>query len=296
MIYKKLVDAYLPFAQKEFGFNNIPKINYIEDAQNAANPIGNTGYYNPATMEVFVYVTGRHPKDILRSVSHELVHHAQNCRGEFTPDVMEEAGEGYAQNSPRLRKMEIEANARGATGVRDSVDRGLYKNLFNQNENKQKGIKKMIDLDALTDAIMSNIMEKKDCGCGKSHKGMTCEQYAESKEEKPLDEWINDERYNLLMQRFGISEKKKAKNPGPYKTGMKKGYDDDGDGVPNRADKKPNDGSIKEKKLSKSETKEKERVVKGMKKSEEDFEERYPGKGKEVMYATATNIAKKGKK
>ena len=250
MIYKKLVDAYLPFAQKQFGFNNIPKINYIEDEENAANPIGNTGYYNPATMEVFVYVTGRHPKDILRSVSHELVHHAQNCRGEFTPDVMEEAGEGYAQNSPRLRKMEIEANARGATGVRDSVDIGLYNNVLNQNENKQKGTKKMIDLDALTDAIMNKIMEKKEsCKCGKSHKGMTCDEYAKKEElkesEVPLNTWLNDERYNLLMNRFGISEKKKVKNPGPYKTGMKKGYDDDGDGVPNRADKNPKDGSKK---------------------------------------------------
>lgn len=256
MIYKKLVDAYLPFAQKQFGFNNIPKINYIEDEQNAANPVGNTGYYNPATMEVFVYVTGRHPKDILRSVSHELVHHAQNCRGEFTPDVMEEAGEGYAQNSPRLRKMEIEANARGATGVRDSVDIGLYKNILNQNENKQKGTKKMIDLDALTDAIMNKIMEKKEsCKCGKSHKGMTCEEYAEKKEmkeqkesNKPLSDWLNDERYNLLMNRFGISEKKKTvKNPGPYIKGQraKAGVDDDGDGVPNRADKHPKDGSKK---------------------------------------------------
>jgi hypothetical protein len=76
-----------------------------------------------------------------------------------------------------------------------------------------------------------------------SGQGLTKEELKES--EKPLNTWLNDERYNLLMNRFGISEKKKAKNPGPYKTGMKKGYDDDGDGVPNRADKKPHDGSKK---------------------------------------------------
>jgi len=246
MIYKKLVDQYLPFAQKQLGFNNIPKINYIEDEQNAANPVGNTGFYNPATMEVSVYVTGRHPKDILRSVSHELVHHAQNCRGEFTPEVMGEAGEGYAQTSPILRNLEIKANADGNMLVRDWCDLGLYQ------ENKQKGTKTMIDLDALTNAIMNKIMEEKEsCKCGKSHKGMTCEEYSKKKKEeikeseKPLSTWLNDERYSLLMNRFGISEKKKAKNPGPYKTGMKKGYDDDGDGVPNRADKKPHDGSKK---------------------------------------------------
>ena len=245
MIYKKLVDQYMPFAQKQFGFNNIPKINYIEDEDNASNPVGNTGHYNPATMEISVYVTGRHPKDILRSISHELVHHAQNCRGEFTPDVMGEAGEGYAQSSKALREKEIEANWKGNMGVRDFVDLGLYK------ENKQKGIKPMIDLDALTNAIMQKLMEEKSCKCGKSHKGMTCEEYSKKEKEeikeseKPLNTWLSDERYNLLMNRFGISEKKKAKNPGPYKTGMKKGYDDDGDGVPNRADKKPQDGSKK---------------------------------------------------
>jgi len=40
-----------------------------------------------------------------------------------------------------------------------------------------------------------------------------------------------------------------VKNPGPYKTGMKAGFDKDGDGVPNGADPKPNDGSIKENKI-----------------------------------------------
>tara|TARA_Y100000296_G_C5165732_1_gene254464 strand:- start:530 stop:1141 length:612 start_codon:yes stop_codon:yes gene_type:complete len=52
---------------------------------------------------------------------------------------------------------------------------------------------------------------------------------------------------------------------------------------------------IDEKQLSEPETKEKERLVKGMKKSADDFEERYPGRGEEVMYATATKMAKKRK-
>ena len=50
---------------------------------------------------------------------------------------------------------------------------------------------------------------------------------------------------------------------------------------------------INEKTLTSAETKEKERIVKSMKKSAGDFEKRYPGRGKEVMYATATKMAKK---
>ena len=50
---------------------------------------------------------------------------------------------------------------------------------------------------------------------------------------------------------------------------------------------------IDEKTLSTAETKEKERIVKSMKDKASDFEKRYPGRGKEVMYATATKMAKK---
>ena len=50
---------------------------------------------------------------------------------------------------------------------------------------------------------------------------------------------------------------------------------------------------IDEKTLTAAETKEKERLVKSMKDKEADFEKRYPGRGKEVMYATATKMAKK---
>jgi len=50
---------------------------------------------------------------------------------------------------------------------------------------------------------------------------------------------------------------------------------------------------LDEKTLTPAETKKKEEIVKSMKKSAGDFEKRYPGRGKEVMYATATKQAKK---
>ena len=50
---------------------------------------------------------------------------------------------------------------------------------------------------------------------------------------------------------------------------------------------------LDEKTLTPAETKKKEEIVKSMKKSASDFEKRYPGRGKEVMYATATKQAKK---
>ena len=45
--------------------------------------LGKTAYYDPAAHEVYLYIDGRHPKDVMRSLSHELVHHTQHGNGEF---------------------------------------------------------------------------------------------------------------------------------------------------------------------------------------------------------------------
>jgi hypothetical protein len=50
---------------------------------------------------------------------------------------------------------------------------------------------------------------------------------------------------------------------------------------------------IMERKLKKAEMNKREKYVKGMKKVKGDFEKRYPGRGEDVMYATASKMAKK---
>ena len=50
---------------------------------------------------------------------------------------------------------------------------------------------------------------------------------------------------------------------------------------------------LSERELTKPETKEKERIVKGMKKNKDDFKDRYGNDAEAVMYATATKNAKK---
>jgi len=59
------------------------------------------------------------------------------------------------------------------------------------------------------------------------------------------------------------------------------------------ADVRKEEFQIDEKTLTSAETKKKEELVKSMKKNKDSFEERYPGRGEEVMYATATKMAKK---
>jgi hypothetical protein len=72
-------------------------------------------------MEITIYVDGRHPKDIMRSFSHELVHHNQNENGEFA-NVVGQGGSNYAQTNPHLRKMEKEAYLKGNMCFRDWED------------------------------------------------------------------------------------------------------------------------------------------------------------------------------
>ena len=103
-MYEDLVNEFYPFAKKQLGFDQDPKINFIDDNENAQNPMGYTGHYDPSGMVITIYTTGRHPKDILRSLSHELVHHAQNCRGE---DLMVKTHDIDAD--PHLKNMEDEA-------------------------------------------------------------------------------------------------------------------------------------------------------------------------------------------
>jgi|TARA_R110002126_G_scaffold684_11_gene4230 hypothetical protein len=119
-ILKSLIKQFMPFAQKQIGFEDPPKLFLKHDAENGANPLGKTAFYEPSKMSITLYTTGRHPKDILRSLGHELVHHKQNCEGKF--DDVGEMGEGYAQTNPHLRQMEVEANRDGSMCLRDFED------------------------------------------------------------------------------------------------------------------------------------------------------------------------------
>ena len=103
----QIASDFFPYAQKRLGFDQPVTILLVSDEQNSLNPFGKTAHYDPNNMQIALYVDGRHPKDILRSLSHELVHHSQNCRGEFDGGMSTE--QGYAQKDPHLRKMEAEA-------------------------------------------------------------------------------------------------------------------------------------------------------------------------------------------
>jgi len=120
-LFKQLADDFMPYAQEYLGYDKPVDLELVSDPKNAKDPLGKTAYYDPNNMRITIFVDKRHVKDMLRSLGHELVHHAQNCRGEFNRDM--NVGEGYAQNDAHLRSMEEEAyRVGGGFLIRDWED------------------------------------------------------------------------------------------------------------------------------------------------------------------------------
>jgi len=129
-ILQPVVRKFLPFAKKRMGFDDAPSIYLRTDTENAKSIFGKTAHYDPGNKSIVLYVHNRHPKDVLRSLSHELVHHAQNCRGEF--DNTGDLEEGYAQKNPHLRDMEEEAYRVGNLVFRDFEDMMKEKTIYRE--------------------------------------------------------------------------------------------------------------------------------------------------------------------
>ena len=149
-----MAKKFYPYAQKYLGFDKPATIEYQSDPQNAQNPLGKTAHYEPDNYKVTLYVDGRHPKDLLRSLAHELVHHTQNCRGDLTPEKMGETGPGYAQSNSYMRGMEQEAYTKGNLCLRDWEDQHKKQTLQEQ--------KQMNNLDEMVESLVEGVMTELD--------------------------------------------------------------------------------------------------------------------------------------
>jgi len=110
---------YDHFHQK-IGFQKPPTVVFDSDPSNEANVLGKTAYYDPQTLEVHVFTDARHPKDMLRSIAHELIHHGQNLEGRL--DVGGYHGPGYYLKNDKLKDLEEEAMTNSAIYLREYED------------------------------------------------------------------------------------------------------------------------------------------------------------------------------
>lgn len=110
---------YNHFDQK-LSFNKPPTMVFDSDPSNQSNVLGKTAYYDPDSLQIHIYSDGRHPKDMLRSIAHELIHHQQNLEGRL--NVGGYHGEGYYLENKELKKLEQEAMLEGNAIMREWED------------------------------------------------------------------------------------------------------------------------------------------------------------------------------
>ena len=123
------VQGMYDYFDQKIGFNKPPTMIFDSDPGNQSNVLGKTAYYDPSTLEIHVYSDGRHPKDMLRSIAHELIHHRQNLEGRL--DVGGYHGEGYYLENEELKKLEHEAMLEGNAFMRE------YEDTLKRKENKE---------------------------------------------------------------------------------------------------------------------------------------------------------------
>ena len=124
MKFKQAFKELYQDAKEKYNIQQAPKVILRNDEKNADMLFGRTAFYQPETQTIVVYTTNRHPKDILRSYCHEMIHHVQNERGDLK--MGDASNPKYAQDDDHMRKMEMEAYLKGNLLLRDFEDNFKY--------------------------------------------------------------------------------------------------------------------------------------------------------------------------
>ena len=121
----------------------LPEIKINRDEANASNFFGKTAYYDPNVKEIVLFVEGRHPKDIVRSFVHEMIHHMQNLEGRLgnigttntneDDDLLEIEKEAYLKGNITFRNWEDNYKNKNkvmAEGRYDKISTQVSSDLF----------------------------------------------------------------------------------------------------------------------------------------------------------------------
>jgi len=117
-VLDKIAELTLYMREKGYNIDPVPGITIIDDdMENAGEFLGKTAYYNPINKSITLYTYGRHPKDIVRSYAHEMIHHIQNLEGRLgdvsTTNTLED---------DHINDLEKEANLKGTMTFRNWTD------------------------------------------------------------------------------------------------------------------------------------------------------------------------------
>jgi nicotinic acid mononucleotide adenylyltransferase len=154
--YPKLIKSLTEYMINQgMELKPLPKVKFIKnDIENARNFFGKTAYYDPNQRIIVLYTMDRHPKDVMRSFAHEMIHHMQNCENRLDTISTDNTNEDGA-----LPEIEKEAYEKGNMTFRNWED-SIKNPPLQLNEGKY---------DKISNTISSNIFNqwKQDFGDGK---------------------------------------------------------------------------------------------------------------------------------
>ena len=181
--YSQQIDVVDKIAQltnhmidKGMNIEPLPSMEFVDgDSENAKDFFGKTAYYDPNRQHIVLYTEGRHPKDIVRSYAHEMIHHIQHLE-----DRLGDVSGTDTTSDEHLTKLEKEANLRGTMTFRNWTDSILNENL---NEGPQFGVLYHFT-QYLSDVLDDNILR------GPTSLTRSLDSYAA--------EWLGDQPYFIL--------------------------------------------------------------------------------------------------
>ena len=117
-IIEKIAELTNYMIKKGMNIEPLPSMEFIDgDSENAKDFFGKTAYYDPNRKHIVLYTEGRHPKDIVRSYAHEMIHHIQNLE-----DRLGDISTTNTQEDDNLNDIEAEANLKGTMTFRNWTD------------------------------------------------------------------------------------------------------------------------------------------------------------------------------
>ena len=129
----KIMQLTQHMLDKGYNIEPLPTVEFVDgDSDNARDFLGKTAYYNPENQTITLFTEGRHPKDIVRSFSHEMIHHIQ-----YLEDRLGNITTTNTQEDDNLNNIEAEANLKGTMTFRnwtDSLNEKKEKDPFGLNQ------------------------------------------------------------------------------------------------------------------------------------------------------------------
>jgi len=114
----KIMQLTQHMLDKGYNIEPLPTVEFVDgDSDNAREFLGKTAYYNPNNQSITLFTEGRHPKDIVRSFAHEMIHHIQNLEGRLGAITTTNT-----QEDDNLNDIEAEANLKGTMTFRNWTD------------------------------------------------------------------------------------------------------------------------------------------------------------------------------